>query len=172
VLQLLRWLQLLSMALWVGGLAFFAFVLAPTAFRVLPSFHEAGLIVGEALKVFDTISLAGGAVFLAATAILFLRAPNRIKGRYEMEFLLALVMVVCTVYLTWNVIPAMDQDQVLAGGDVNTVPPTNPARIHFEKLHKRSENVAGTVFFIGLGVLFLMSREHVVLPPLEKTPVT
>jgi hypothetical protein len=164
MLQVLRFLQLLAMAVWVGGLAFFAFVLAPTAFHVMPNFHEAGLIVGSCLKVFDAVELACGAVFLAATAVLFARAPHRIKGRYEMEFLLTLVMIAGVGYLTWNIIPAMDQDQVLAGGDVNTVPPATPARIHFEKLHKRSENVAGAVFFLGLGVLLLMSREHVVLP--------
>jgi hypothetical protein len=55
----------------------------------------------------------------------------------------------------------MDQDQVLAGGDVNAVEKTNPARVHFDELHVRSERVAGTVLFLGLGVLFLMSREHV-----------
>jgi len=157
---LLRFMQLLSMSIWVGGLAFFAFVLAPTAFAVLPSIHEAGLMVGSALKVFDTVELVCGAVFLATTALMFRRAPMRIRGRYELEFLLAAVMIVATGYLTWNVIPAMDQDQRQAGGDVNAVEPTNPARIHFDKLHVRSERVAGTVLLLGLGVLFLMSREH------------
>lgn len=153
-------MQLLAMSIWVGGLAFFAFVLAPTAFTVLPSIHEAGLMVGSALKVFDTVELVCGAVFLATTALMFKRAPMRIRGRYELEFLLAVVMIVATGYLTWNVIPAMDQDQRQAGGDVNAVEPTNPARVHFDKLHVRSERVAGTVLLLGLGVLFLMSREH------------
>jgi uncharacterized membrane protein len=156
----LRFMQLLAMSIWVGGLAFFAFVLAPTAFTVLPSIHEAGLMVGSALKVFDTVELVCGAVFLATTALMFKRAPMRIRGRYELEFLLAVVMIVATGYLTWNVIPAMDQDQRQAGGDVNAVEPTNPARVHFDKLHVRSERVAGTVLLLGLGVLFLMSREH------------
>jgi uncharacterized membrane protein len=157
---LLRFLQLLAMTVWVGGLAFFAFVLAPTAFGVLPSVHEAGLIVGASLKVFDKVEIGCGAVFLAVTAEMYRRATMRIKGRYEMAFLLAGVMLVLTAYLQWNVIPALDNDQRLAGGDVNAVEPTNPARLHFDKLHARSEHVAGGVLFIGLGVLFLMSREH------------
>lgn len=155
----LRFLQLLSMTIWVGGLIFFAFVLAPTAFHVLPSIHEAGLVVGSSLKVFDWISLACGAVFFAATAAMFRAAPMRIRGRYELQFLLALVMFLGTSYLTWNIVPAMDNDQRLAGGDVNAVEPTNPARLHFEKFHLRSERTAGTILFLGLGVLFLMSRE-------------
>ena len=157
----LRLLQLLSMTIWVGGLIFFAFVLAPTAFHVLPTIHEAGLIVGSALKLFDWIALGCGAVFLLATGLIFRSSPMRIRGRYEMEFLLATIMLVATGYLAWNIIPAMDADQRQAGGDVNAVEPTNPARLHFEKLHVRSERVAGTVLFVGLGVIFLMSREHV-----------
>ncbi len=155
---LMRLLQLVAMAIWVGGLAFFAFVLAPTAFHLLPV-HDAGMIVGASLRVFDRIELGCGAIFLAATAVLFRAAVHRIKGRYEIEFLLALVMILATAYLEWNIIPAMDQDQRQAGGDINTVEPTNPARLHFNKLHARSEKVAGTTLLLGFSVLFLMSRE-------------
>lgn len=155
----LRFLQLLSMTIWVGGLIFFAFVLAPTAFHVLPSIHEAGLIVGSCLKVFNWISLTCGVVFFAATAAIFRTAPMRIRGRYELQFLLALVMFLGTGYLTWSIVPAMDYDQRLAGGDINTLEPANPVRLHFERFHLRSERTAGTVLFLGLGVLFLMSRE-------------
>ncbi len=163
---LLRFLQLLSITIWVGGIVFFAFVLAPTAFGVLPTIREAGLVVGSSLKLFDTIALVCGVFFLAATALMFRGVTHRIKGRYEMEFLLALVMFVATGYLAWNVIPAMDADQAAApGADINALPPDNLARLHFEKLHKRSESAEGLVLILGLGVLFLMSREHVLLPP-------
>jgi uncharacterized membrane protein len=36
-MSFLRFLMLLSLVAWIGGLIFFAFVLAPTAFTVLPS---------------------------------------------------------------------------------------------------------------------------------------
>ncbi len=165
MLGVLRFLQLLSMTLWVGGLTFFAFVLAPTAFAVLPSIHLAGSVVGECLKIFDKVALVCGAVFLAATALLFRQAAHRIRGRYEMEFLLAGVMLLATAYLQWNIIPAMDRDQSLAGGDINAASPSNPARIHFNQLHIRSERDAGLTLLLGLGVLFLMSREHLRLDP-------
>ena len=158
--SLLRWLQLLAMVVWVGGLCFFAFVLAPTAFRVLPSIHLAGLIVGQTLRVFDVVGLACGGLFLASTALMFQRAVMRVRGRYEMEFLLAAIMVAATAYIHWNILPSMDADQAHAGGDIASMPETNAARIHFDKLHHRSENVEGAVLFMGLGVVFLMSREH------------
>ncbi len=158
---LLRLLQLLAMIIWVGGLIFFAFVLAPTAFGgALPNQHEAGLIVGATLRVFGLVGLGCGAVFLLASALLFARAPNRIRGRYEMQFLLAAVMMLGTAYIQFNILPSMDRDRDRAAGDITAVPETHPARIHFDTLHKRSERVEGAVLFIGLGIVVLMAREQ------------
>ncbi len=157
----LRLVQLLSIVVWVGGLCFFAFVLAPTAFRTLPNVHEAGLIVGATLRVFDDVALGCGALLLAATGLLFRGAAMRVRGRYEMEFLLGAVMCAATAYIHWNILPAMDADRVLAGGDVSAAEATNPARIHFDKLHVRSERAEGAVLLIGLGVIFLISREQI-----------
>jgi len=50
-----------------------------------------------------------------------------------------------------------------AGGDTSKVEATNPAKIHFDKLHVRSERVEGAVMLISFGVLFLMSREQLAI---------
>jgi uncharacterized membrane protein len=157
---LLRLVQLLTMVIWAGGLIFFAFVLAPTAFHTLPTIHLAGAVVGASLKVFDVLAMVCGAIFLGVTALMFRKAHMRTRGRYEMEFLLAGVMLVGTAYIHWNVIPAMDVDTARAGGDIATAAADNPAKIHFDKLHVRSERVEGFVMLLSLGVLFLMSREQ------------
>ena len=156
-----RLLQLLTLTIWVGGLIFFAFILAPTAFHTLPSIREAGLVVGAALRVFDLVGVGCGAVFLAATALLFSRAPLRSRGRYEMELLLAAVMLLATAYIHWNLLPAMENDRRLAGGDITFVDAANPAHVHFDKLHARSERVEGGVLLLGLTVVFLVSREQI-----------
>jgi uncharacterized membrane protein len=155
-----RLLQLLAMVVWVGGLIFFAFVMAPTAFSVLPIKHEAGLVVGASLKRFDVLALVSGALFLAATALLFRAAPMRIRGRYEIEFLLAGAMLIATAYIHWNIEPSMERDRVAAGGDIEAAALTAPPRVHFETLHKRSEQMEVGVLLLGLAVLFLMSREQ------------
>jgi divalent metal cation (Fe/Co/Zn/Cd) transporter len=156
----LRLTQLLAMVVWAGGLIFFAFVLAPTAFHTLPTAHLAGGIVGACLRVFDLVALFCGGLFLAVTALMFRAAPMRIRGRYEMEFLLAGVMVLGTAYIHYNILPSMDRDQAQAGGDVALVASDNPAKLHFDKLHARSERVDGGILIVSLFVLFLMSREQ------------
>jgi hypothetical protein len=158
-----RLLQLLTMTVWVGGLIFFAFILAPTAFHTLPTQHEAGLVVGGSLHTFDYVAMGAGAIFLIATTLLFRAAPKRIQGRYEIEFLLVLMMVLGTGYIHYNILPSMEADRARVNGDINSVPVTHPAHAHFDKLHTRSEHVEGGVLLVGLAVLVLMSREQVTL---------
>ncbi len=48
-MSLLRFLMMLSLAVWLGGIVFFAFVLAPTVFSVLPTRNLAGMVVSRSL---------------------------------------------------------------------------------------------------------------------------
>ena len=56
----LRALRLFAMVAWVGGLIFFAFVVAPVAFHSLPSTHEAGIVVGGTLRVLHWMTGGSG----------------------------------------------------------------------------------------------------------------
>jgi len=66
-MSFLRFLMLLSLVAWIGGLIFFAFVLAPTAFSVLPTTHLAGNVVGRALGKLHWIGIISGIIFLASS---------------------------------------------------------------------------------------------------------
>src|SRR5438445_12478937 len=68
----LRYLMLLSLIVWLGGLIFFSFVVAPTAFSVLPSRHLAGSVVSRSLTALHWMGLVSGLVFLA-TSMLYSR---------------------------------------------------------------------------------------------------
>ncbi len=157
------------MVVWVGGLIFFAFVLAPIAFHVLPSQHEAGLVVGGTLRVLHLMGFVCGGVFVLGTVFLFRQAAQKVKGRYEIQILLAIIMLAATAYLQTNVLPAMERDRVLAGGAIETASLTSPPREDFERLHQRSERVEGVILFLGLGIVVLMARES--LPGTERRAV-
>ena len=51
---------------WIGAWVFFAFAVAPTAFRVLPSTQIAGLLIGPVLA---TLHLSGAAAGVALAAL-------------------------------------------------------------------------------------------------------
>ena len=158
---LIRILRLLAMVVWVGGIIFFAFVLAPVAFHLLPSQHLAGVVVGGTLRVLDVIGLVCGFIFWAATVFLFRQSSAAHKVRYEAQILLASVMLAATAYLHANILPTMEADRMAAGEDIEAASGISPAKLHFEKLHKRSERLEGAVLFCGLGIVILMARESV-----------
>jgi len=155
----LRALRLFAMVAWVGGLIFFAFVVAPVAFHSLPSPHEAGIVVGGTLRVLHWIGLIGGALFYAATAILWLRAEVSARVGFAIQLTLTGIMLATTAYSQFRILPAMDRDRDLAGGVVETAPAENTGRMDFERLHVLSERLEGAVLLCGLGVVFMLSRE-------------
>jgi uncharacterized membrane protein len=154
-----RILRLLSMVVWVGGLIFFAFVLAPVAFQVLPSTHEAGLIVGATLRILNRLGLVCGFLFLIATFCHWLKSNQRERTLFTTQFAAVVLMIAATIYVQAAIIPAMERDRIAAGGDIDAVPPGNPARIDFERLHPLSEKVEGAALLLGLGVVILMGFE-------------
>lgn len=156
---LIRIFRLLAIVVWVGGIVFFAFVLAPVAFSLLPSQHLAGTVVGGTLRVLDIIGLICGGIFWIGTAILFRQSEPGQKPRYGVQLLLASIMILATAYLQAGILPAMERDRVEAGGEIESAPASNPAKLHFESLHKRSESVESAVLLCGLGIVLLMARE-------------
>ncbi|HZY62754.1 MAG TPA: DUF4149 domain-containing protein [Edaphobacter sp.] len=156
---ILRALRMLAMVAWVGGLAFFAFVLAPIAFQRLSSPHEAGLVVGGTLRVLHLIGLIGGGIFCVANVILWFRAEVPARAGFAAETALTLVMLAITAYSQFRILPAMEQDRIAAGGNIEMADITNPARQDFEEWHVWSERLEGIVFFCGLGVVLFLARE-------------
>jgi hypothetical protein len=154
-----RALRLYAMVAWVGGLAFFAFVVAPVAFGSLASAHEAGLVVGGTLRVLHWIGLTGGVGFCLATGWLWMQAKDSARVGFRRELILTGLMLVVTAYSHFRVLPAMEVDRALAGGEVETASLENPGRVDFERLHRLSERLEGFVLVCGLGVVFLLARE-------------
>lgn len=157
--KVLRATRLLAMVAWVGGLIFFAFVLAPVAFHRLSSAHEAGLVVGGTLSILHWIGLTGGVLFYVATGILWLRAEVPARVGFAIEMALTGVMLAVTAYSQLKVLPAMERDRVQAGGVIEDVDRTDPARADFERLHVLSERLEGLVLLCGIGVVLILARE-------------
>ncbi len=164
---ILRILRLLTIVVWVGGIVFFAFVLAPVAFRLMSSQHLAGIVVGGTLRVLDIAGLVCGFLFWAATALLWHRSRAAQRPRYQAEIILASIMLLATAHLHTGILPAMEVDRAAAGGDIEAAPANDPAKIRFEKLHNRSEQVEGTVLLCGLAIVVLLARESLQPEKLE-----
>ena len=152
----LKFLMLLSLVCWIGGLIFFAFVLAPTAFSVLPSTHLAGNVVGRALSKLHWIGIASGIVFLTSSLI-YSRMTNGTPHPFAVKHVLLCLMLALTLISQFGIIPRMDVLRASLG-DVRAAPADNPERIQFDSLHVWSTRVEGSVLLLGLVVVYLTAR--------------
>ena len=151
-MSFLRFLMLLSLVVWIGGLIFFAFVLAPTAFQVLPNTHLAGNVVGRALSKLHWIAIISGIVFLI-TSLLYSYITQGTAHMFAMRNVLIVLMLALTLFSQFWIIPRMDTLRASVG-DFTTVPLTNPARVQFDALHIWSTRVEGAVLLLGLVAIF------------------
>ena len=152
-MSFLRYLMLLSLVVWVGGGIFFALVLAPTAFQVLPNPHLAGNVVGRALGKLHWIAIISGIVFLISS-LAHSRLMNGTAHFFALRNLLVCVMLVLTLVSQFWIIPRMDTLRASVG-DLAAVPLNNPQRVQFDALHVWSTRVEGAVLLLGLLVVFM-----------------
>jgi uncharacterized membrane protein len=159
VMSFLRYLMLLSLVIWIGGLIFFAFVLAPTAFdipEVLPNTHLAGNVVGRALGKLHWIAIICGLVFLASSLV-YSRLTEGTLHIFAMRHVLICVMLALTLFSQFWIIPRMDTLRAQVS-DIASVPIDNPIRMQFDGLHVWSTRVEGAVLLLGLVVVYMTAK--------------
>ena len=154
-MSFLRFLMLLSLVAWIGGLMFFAFVLAPTVFApgVLPSTHLAGNVVGRALGKLHWIAIVSGIVFLASS-LLYSRLAEGTFHVFALRHVLICLMLGLTLLSQFWIIPRMDTLRASVC-DFAAVPLDDPARAQFDALHVWSTRVEGAVLLLGLIAIYL-----------------
>jgi uncharacterized membrane protein len=158
-MSFLRFLMLLSLVVWIGGLIFFAFALAPTAFSipdVLPNTHLAGNVVGRALGKLHWIAIFSGIVFLV-TSLLYSRLTDGTAHIFAVRHVLICLMLALTLISQFGIIPRMDVLRASLG-DVRAAPIDNAERVQFDALHVWSTRVEGAVLLLGLMVVYLTAR--------------
>ena len=151
-MSFLRYLMLLSLIVWLGGLIFFP-VVAQTAFSTLPSRHLAGTVVGRSLGTLHWMGIVSGIIFLASS-MLYSRFTKGTAQVFAARHLLICLMLALTLISQFGIIPRMDTLRASIG-EIDSVPLDNPARIQFDALHVWSTRVEGGVLLLGLVVVYL-----------------
>ena len=154
---LLRTLLYLALIVWLGAEIFFPIVAAITFGALQPDTHSAGTIVGQLLRILHGMGLVSGMVALALLALAPAWAIYRPRAVLA-PMILLILMIGCTVYSQFAIIPAMERDRIAAGGAIDLADSTNPSRIHFNKLHNRSELVEEAVLLLGLATVVLVAK--------------
>jgi len=154
-MSFLRFLMLLSLIVWVGGLIFFP-VVAQTAFSVLPTRHLAGLVVGRSLGILHWMGIISGVVFLSSS-LLYSRVSAGTPDGFAMRNVLICLMLALTLISQFGIIPRMDTLRASIG-EIDSVSVDNPARLQFDELHGWSTRLEGGVLLLGLVLAYLTAR--------------
>lgn len=135
---------------WLGAAVLLASVVAPAAFAVLPSRALAGALVGRVLPV---IFIAGLVVALAS---LGLDSGDRGRAIRVRRAMLIVAAVSCAA-AQFAVAPRIERVRKEIGGPVEELPPDDPRRIAFGRLHAASVAWLGLAMIAAVTTLVLVS---------------
>jgi hypothetical protein len=152
--NLLRFFAILVLAFWVGGIFFFGAIMAPTVFYSLPTHTMAGNVIFPSLTKLHYVGLACGIMFILFALI---RRKRSTAESFTIELALVALMMVLTCYAQFGLGAKMNGMR-LGMGDIDAIPQTDARRVEFNRLHKYSTALEESIFFLGLGALFLTSR--------------
>ena len=137
-------IELILVAGWLGAATIVAAVVAPAAFRVLPSRSLAGALVGQVLPVIFIVGIV-----IAMVAVILQARMNRGFG-LSVIAPYALVLVGCVV-AQFVIGPKIETVRGAITGAVEALDPADPRRIQFGRLHGFSVLWMG-VAMLGAGV--------------------
>ncbi|MGH9796358.1 MAG: DUF4149 domain-containing protein [Candidatus Acidiferrales bacterium] len=154
---ILRFLQVLSLGVWVGAAFFVGLLLAPDAFATMPTRELAGNVVGMALARLHLLGYACGALYLVASAT----AARGFAGLVRPAAICVVVMLLLTA-VSHHGINAKLADlraQMTADfGSVDATPRDHPLRSSFGRLHGMSSAIELVVLLLGAVALYLTLR--------------
>jgi len=157
-MSFLRFVMILSLVVWVGGVIFLAFVVAPTAFSpsVLPTRHLAGAIVGRSLDLLHWMGMISGIAFLV-TSMMYNRLTVGNTRMLAVRHILIVLMLLLTVISQFAISTKMHAIREQAGV-IDNLPLDSPLLIEFHRLHVWSVRFETAVLFLGLGATYCTAR--------------
>jgi MFS superfamily sulfate permease-like transporter len=153
----IRAIILFFIVLWLGGVLFFPIV-AATAFSSLPDTHAAGTIVAKCLRILHYEGLFSGAIIVLL--LLIAQVVKAMPRPVIAPVVMTLIMLALTAYSQFSIIPRMENYRIAAGGAIDAVPPDNPNRVAFNKLHGTSEHVEEGVLLAGVVLVVLLAWNY------------
>lgn len=151
-MTIVRFLMLLSLVVWVGGIIFFAFVVAPSLFSILPTRQLAGSVVTRCLSALHWIGIGCGVVFLVCSIA---EAQGRIAMLRNGLIVGMLALTLVSQFVVGGKMQRLRADM----GEIDAVAISDPRRVEFNALHQWSTRLEVLVLLLGLSAIFIMARQ-------------
>jgi len=154
VLRILVWL---AVVVWFGGLLFFP-ITAWAAFSTIADTHQAGTIVAKCLGVLHHEGLFAGCVIIVLLALGYWLKAFRMSTA-TIGIVVTLLMIGCTAWSQYSIIPRMEMDRIAAGGAIDSIAKNDPRHVDFDRLHNLSTDVEEAVMLGGLVLVISLGRD-------------
>lgn len=153
----LRYLYVLALVLWLGGMAIAGLVVAPVTFGVLEAWNPstgrvlAGDVFGAVLERLSLIAYAAGVLMFVVLTVQRLLGPR--PRSYGIRVGIVAVMLALTMYADMVAAPRIDELQSQVSGPMNELAADDARRVEFDRLHRLS--TALIMMAIGGGLVLL-----------------
>ena len=159
--QWLKWLYVLTLAVWIGSIVFFSFAVAPTVFKTLKP-EDAAALIRRIFSKYYLIGIVCSAVGIVSVGLLL---ADRSFGKWPaiLTLLLLAGMGGTDLWLRQGVMPHMNhlRDQRAAVESSGKQPDEELER-EWKGLHRLSVQMNGVVLLCGLVLVFLIVYARVV----------
>jgi len=160
---LLRYLYVVALVLWVGGLITAGALVAPSVFGVLQAWNQsegrvlAGQVFGNVLLRLTWLSYAMGVIMFVTLTLHRLLGARPVK--YGVRVGIMGVMLVMMLAMGFYIIPQVNSIQAQVKGPVSGLEATDPLRVEFDRLHGLSNILFSITAIGGLALCFWETRE-------------
>jgi putative copper export protein len=156
-MQTLAFIEVLLLGVWLGSMIFFSFVVAPTAFKVLPTRHLAGEMVNNSIGKLELLGIALG-LALVLVQLASWSASAAGMGAKVLRLVCVVLMLVAASASRFWLSPAMSKLRSEMGGIIDNVPANDALRVQFDHLHQYSVSLMSVAMLSGIVALFLAVR--------------
>ncbi|MBI2186223.1 MAG: DUF4149 domain-containing protein [Acidobacteria bacterium] len=160
----LRYVYVLALVIWLGGMVVLGALVAPTTFEVLQALEPAGGralagdVFGRTVARFHYLEYGAGALLLLTLAAMRLLGPR--PAAFAARAGIAAAMLATALYSGLVVLPRMDALQQDAGRAVSQLPASDARRVRFDELHQRSTRLMLAAMAGALVLLYWEARER------------
>ncbi len=159
--QFTKWFYLLTLAVWIGSIIFFSFVVAPTVFKVLKPEDAARLQRAVFPKYYLVGMIAAGLGIVCVGLLLSDRAMEKWPG--VLSLLLLAGVAATDLWLRQTVVPHMSVLRERRAALVESgQPPDANLDAEWKSLHRLTVQVNVAVLICGFALLFLLVYARVV----------
>jgi hypothetical protein len=160
-----RYLALIVLVIWLGGMIALGLLVAPTTFGVLQSSAPdpatgrmlAGSVFGEILRRFHLLAYGCGGLLLICLFVMKFVGPP--PAGFEFRVAIVTTMLALALYSGIPVSREIAHIQSQVSGPMSALPQSDARRARFDRLHGLSTTLMTVNMGLGLVLLYWYARE-------------